>query len=549
MSELPEKTDLAKSIEGVNQKLPVQGEKNTVESWLNSVNYEVDPDYVPSVFALKFILFIKSVEGGNTENKSPVMHYHMIDNFIGGTDNDVANLCHRGSAKTTLKEFLILYCGVFNELPGLGDIPYGLYVSDSIDNGVKKMRNRLELRCQNSEFLRKYIPKTRFTDVRWEFWNREGKSTVFTGHGAQSGVRGTVENLSRPVLALLDDLISDTDAKSPTVIGNIEDTIYNALEHALHPSRRKVIWSGTPFNARDPLYIAVESGAYIVNVYPVCEKFPCTKEEFRGSWPDRFTYEVVMKRYLKAVKVGKVAGFYQELMLRIMSEEDRLVEDGDLVWYPRAAVLRNRDRYNFYITTDLATSDGIKSDFSVICVWAYTNKSDWLLVDGMCKKQLMDKNVDEVFRFCAMYHPLSVGIEINGQQKGFIAWLKTEMIHRNIFFNLAKQGTIEGIRRVANKLDSFKLFLPVIKAKKLWLPTDLKDSALLVELLEEIRFACNNGLRSKHDDALDCLSMLPELQAYTPGEDVVASYTENEDGSFGQFEGHQEEEYGNSTVF
>lgn len=534
--------------------VPVQGEHNTVESWLNSVSYEVDPSYVPSPFALQFVIFIKSIEGGDTENKSPVMHYHMLDNFVGtgnlpdGVD-DVANLCHRGSAKTTLKEFLILYLGVFNELPGLGTVPYGLYVSDSIDNGVKKMRNRLELRCQNSEFLQKYIIKTKFTDVRWEFINRENKSTVFTGHGAQSGVRGTVENLSRPVLALLDDLISDTDAKSPTVIANIEDTIYNALEHALLPTRRKVIWSGTPFNARDPLYKAIESGAYLVNVYPVCERFPCTKEEFRGSWPDRFTYEVVMKRYTKAVKVGKVSGFYQELMLRIMSDEDKLVEDGDIVWYSRAAVLKNRDSYNFYITTDLATSDGPKSDFSVICVWAHNNNGDWLLVDGMCRKQLMDKNIAALFKFASVYRPLSVGIEINGQQKGFISWLKGEMVQRNIFFNLAGQNGNEGIRRTNKKLDTFKLFLPVIKAKKLWFPTDLKDTPLLVEMVDELTFACNDGLKAKYDDALDCLSMLPEMDAYRPGEEVVATYTENEDGSFGIFENADEEDYGNSTVF
>ena len=98
---------------------------------------------------------------------------------------------------------------------------------------------------------------------------------------------------------------------------------------SLHPKRRKIIWCGTPFNKKDPLYKAVESGAWNVNVFPVCEKFPCTKEEFRGSWEDRFSYEYVKEQYEIAKATGTVNAFNQELMLRIMSDEDRLLTKSD----------------------------------------------------------------------------------------------------------------------------------------------------------------------------------------------------------------------------
>ena len=290
----------------------------TVEAWLDEVDYSDDQIYIPSDFALEFVNFIKLVEGGDPENKTPVVHYKMVDNFIRLDQPDVINMCHRGIAKSTLKEYLILYVAVFGELPGFGKVPYALYVSDSIDNGVKKMRKSLEFRYYNSQFLQTYIPEIKFTDIRWEFVNKEGNSFVVSGHGAKTGVRGTRENNSRPVLALLDDLISDTDAQSPTIISNVEDTIYKAIDYALHPNKRKIIWSGTPFNAKDPLYKAVESGAWAVNVYPVCEKFPCTREEFKGSWTDRFDYDYVKSQYDKAFAAGKVNDFNQELMLRIM---------------------------------------------------------------------------------------------------------------------------------------------------------------------------------------------------------------------------------------
>ena len=61
-------------------------------------------------------------------------------------------------------------------------------------------------------------------------------------------------------------------------------------------------------------------------------------------------------------------------MLRIMSEEDRIIEDGDIQWYYHRDLIRNRANYNFYITTDFATSEKTSADFSVISVWALNNK-------------------------------------------------------------------------------------------------------------------------------------------------------------------------------
>ena len=52
----------------------------------------------------------------------------------------------------------------------------------------------------------------------------------------------------------------------------------------------------------------------------------------------------------------------------------------------------------------------------------------WL--DGICKRQGMDKNIDDLFVFAQKYKPLSVGIEVTGQQEGFIPWIKSEMVDR-----------------------------------------------------------------------------------------------------------------------
>jgi predicted phage terminase large subunit-like protein len=347
-----------------------------------------------------------------------------------------------------------------------------------------------------------------------------------------TGVRGAKEMGTRPQLAVLDDLISDEDARSATVIAAVEDTVYKAVNYALHPTKNMIVWSGTPFNAKDPLYKAVESGAWGVNVFPVCENFPCEKADFKGSWPDRFTYEYVREQYDNAVKLGKVETFNQELMLRIMSDEDRMIQDSDIGWYKLDSVLKNKGRFNFYITTDFATSEKQKSDFSVISVWAYNNIGDWLWVDGVCKRQLMDKNIDDLFRLAQMYKPQSVGVEVNGQQGGFIQWIQGQMLERNIYFALASEGndTKPGIRRNTQKLIAFNTVVPWFKAHKVFFPSERKLEITMVEAMNELSLASVSGFRSKHDDFIDTISMLSSLTPWKPSEEAPMVESAKHDG-------------------
>lgn len=501
-----------------------------VEDYLNATDYRHDPTYIPSLFALEFVNFIKLVNGADgEENKTPLVHYRMLDTLTHRGAR-VLNLCHRGIAKTTLMgEYLFLYIGVYGQIPGFGKVNLALYVSDSIENGVKNMRKNLEFRYENSDFLRHYIPEAHFTDIRWEFKNLDGKLFIIKGYGAKTGVRGAKELGQRPELAVLDDLISDEDARSATVISAVEDTVYKAVNYALHPKKNIIIWSGTPFNAKDPLYKAVESGAWAVNVFPVCEHFPCTREEFRGSWPDRFTYDYVKTQYDAAVKLGKIDTFNQELMLRIMSEEDRLVLDSEIKWYKREIVLKNKGRFNFYVTTDFATSAKQSADYSVISVWAFNSNGDWYWVDGVCARQDMGKNMNDLFRLVQMYKPQSVGIEVTGQQSGFIPWIQDQQLQRNVYFTFATENNKNepGIRPTTNKLQRFNVALPLFKLGKVYFPIEMKTGHIMTEAITELSLASQSGFKSKHDDFIDTISQLPLLNAWRPSEEVLVQQTED----------------------
>lgn len=492
----------------------------SLEDYLDEVNYEALNHYEPSAFSLGVMNFIKLLNGEKGEaNKTPPFHLKMLDGLVSGSKR-LINICARGSGKTTLMgEYLILYLAITNKIPNFGEVSGMIYVSDSMENGAKSLRKNIEYRYRNSDFLQTYLPEKQqvFTDNYLEFTNINGKKLGIRLFGATTGVRGVKIFGKRPSIAILDDLISDSASKSPADMAMIKDIVYKGINYALDPNHYKIILNGTPFNRQDIILEAINSGVWEVNAYPICEKFPVAKKDFRGVWEDRFPYDYVKEQYDSAVGNGKLDGFQQELMLRISSAENRLIQDEEIRWYSRQLLLSNKENFNFYITTDFATSAKQKADFSVISVWAYNANGDWYWVDGICQKQTMDRNIDDLFRLVQEYSPLLVGVEITGQQGAFINWLQKEMMTRNIYFNFASSSpnNTPGIRPITDKLSRFALVVPWFKAGKMYFPEEVKSSAIMQEGMREISSATREGFKD-HDDFIDSISQLYYFKTFRP---------------------------------
>ena len=132
----------------------------------------------------------------------------------------------------------------------------------------------------------------------------------------------------------------------------------------------------------------------------------------------------------------------------------------------------------------------------------------------------MDKNLDDLFRLVSLYSPQSVGVEVSGQQGGFISWIQREMFDKNIFFSLAsnsKDGTL-GLKPNNSKLERFNVIVPDFKLKRFYFPYEKKYTEALKELLLEISQASVAGFRSKHDDGLDTISQLAMMSIWLPSE-------------------------------
>ena len=555
--------------------------QQSVDQYLDEIEYDFI-GYIPEEEGLAFVSFIQDMNDGGEENETPLVHLKMMDTVFN-KKRRVAVLCHRGIGKTALfAEYLILFIAAYGYMPGFGKINLMLYISDSIENGVKNLRRNVEFRYANSEFLQKLIPNIKltlgetnmfgrvaegiplaeyekevaggrkFTDIRLEFENYRGDKLVVKGYGAKTGVRGAKEMGQRPTLAIFDDIVSDTDAESPTIIGTIENTVYKAVSKALHPTIQKMVWLGTPFNESDPLYKAVESGAWEVACFPIAEDFDSktTKETFKGSWEERFTYEYVKAEFDEAMLTGRPQDFYQELMLRISSEEERLIPESNIVWYYRDDIIKNQNNFNFYIFTDAATSESKKADFSVISVWAVNNNGDIMLVDGWHDRVLYNEFNNKVFEYTSIYNTnlMGVGVETAATQKGFISVIMEKQIRENRYFTLLSNQEEPGLKPVGDKFQRFLVVQPKFAAHKIWFPKELKNDPFMIELLNELKGVSRTNTnpkklgKARHDDILDTISQIGMVDLIIPsvGQTVDVKKREEEGIWYNDIEDNEE---------
>ena len=379
-----------------------------------------------------------------------------------------------------------------------------------------------------------------------------------------TNIRGVRYKNLRPSVVILDDITTNEAKTSEAIQNTINDNFYKSIIPALHPTRYKIFYIGTPISENDLLHQLGNNPEWVVHKFPICEKFPCSKEEFIGAWEDRFPYEAVKSKYDMYKASGKEQDFAQEYMLEIVDLSTLLVEEDDIKWYDPTLVLKNKSAYNYYISTDFATSTKKSADYSTIAVWAVSYNNDWLLVDGQCKRQSMQENIEDLFQYAKKWKPISVGIESSGQQGGFLSIIEEMKQQRNVWFQFAKKpGSKEyGIRPTKDKVHRFVTGVqPKFKQGKIWLPrpevikgTNYRLFEAVEELVNELsKFTMAGGVTAlKHDDMIDTLNQLSEMEIWAPSDDnVVEKSAVTEDGLVwsGIWEDDEGDDYKGSTVF
>jgi len=504
-------------------------EAKSINELLSLVDIELINNREPSDFSIRFINFIKLCNDGNEENISPPFHYEMLDKaFVPDKYQPrrrVLNVVFRGSGKTTIfVEYLILYLAIFRELPTVKDeVDSILIVMDSMDNGIVNLKKNIEERYRSSSFLQEYIPDAFFGKKEFTLKNKDGDTFDCILNGIKQGIRGTKRQKKRPKVAIFDDIFKDDDVYSEDIMKKVGNVMDKGVKYALHPSEHIIIWNNTVFLSDDPVSRAVKSGRWEVNLYPVCKKFPCDRADFKGLWEERFTYEYLVEMYIDAkLSDTGLGGFLGEMMLDTSVNEMKIIDENKIKYIQdRDVLLKNKDMYSFYITTDVAVSNKEDTDYAVISVWAYTRLDTWILVDLFMSDTVdMDTYIEKLFFLVRKWNVKDVTFEVSGQQLGFISIIDSKMIERNIIFDIIE------VRPTGNKLQRFLNYGYRFNSGRIMLYNKddiINDNGREVydEIIKELTSVTKSKILSKHDDFLDTVSQLQYHTPYDKSSDII----------------------------
>ena len=581
------------AVEEGEEEAPVEPKPKSRKEYAFNVDTALDNidllfnGYTPSVQAIDFFNVIRLVLGEDPEVRNSLMHYFLVDLVFGNIVRDnypyskevrdkirinprkIAIIASRFSAKSTvLTAYLPIYLAIKGGMPNFGKVMFAVGFGDSQQAGAKVQANAIRDFCEDSLFCKDYFEKMRFTDEECEFI-RKGNGRIkkrcfmYKVKGAAGGsVRGIRYKTERPQLMFFDDIIkSEADANSPVIMAKLRSMIYADAENALG-QEGKVIIVNTPFNKKDPVYSALESGIWTPVCLPLCEKISLdlTEKDYIASWPGMHSYKKTIERYEDAYYGDTLREFNQELMLRISSEADRMIKDDMIQQYSNRAIAKQLHNFTILITTDFTASNSKKGDFSGIAVWAIGADDDKYLLDLELQKRTIQEQYDALFRLVSRWgknqRVIEVGIEVDGQQKLNIFALKTMMLDKNMWFRFAKQkgaaSGSEGIRSKAaggNKLERFKYMMPSFENRKIWFPEELEDTDDMKEMMEELSYLSHSSIGSKHDDGIDLISQLGMIEYVTPtnGVDLDNPIESSVDDYWDDIK--EEDEDSNSTVF
>ncbi len=510
--------------------------------------------YKPSIEALEFFSLIRAVMGEDPEVDSSLMHYFLVDLVFGNikrnqypysveiqeririNNRKIAIIAARGSAKSTvITAFLPIYLAVTGKMPNFGNVMFVVGFGDSQQAGAKVQANTIRDICEESAFCKDYFEKMRFTDEECEFIRKgdgkiKSRAFMYKVKGAAGGsVRGIRYKTERPHMIIFDDIIkNEADASSPIIMDKLKSMIYSDAENALGGKRGKVIIINTPFNKNDPVYQALESGTWTPVCLPICEQIydGMPKDKYVGAWEAMHEYERVMERFSDARGTGTMRGFMQELMLRISSEEDRMIQEGMIEWYTRENLMDKLSSFNIYITTDFTTTSESKSDFSALTVWAVGPNKDYYMLDLCVKRQGIQAQYDELFRMVEFWRGdnrhIEVGVEVDGQQRAHIFALKELMEKKGTWFSFCRQkGAPHGKEGIlsrsagGNKHERFRMLLPAIQNHKFHFPRELENTPDMREAKMQLQYVTYSGFGAK-DDFLDTMSQLGLMNIHYP---------------------------------
>lgn len=469
-----------------------------------------------SDLAHRVVSFIKAFFP-KEENDTPDFHYDIYNKVALKREKQLVE-AFRGSAKTTLlSKYLPLYAAVFGDVDkDIGGLDVLLFITDTASQAEDNIREVKDAYEDADPSLRAILkPSKVWRSDELEFVNANGYKFNYVTRAYGQKVRGLKRRGRRPNWLISDDLENDEAVLNENSRKKLKMWFFNAVIPALHPTKRRIFFVGTPLH-HDALLMNLKNDPSW-NAYSI----PIQKEDGTPAWPDRFPFWWINEKKEEMRQQGILSSFYQEYMLTIIADEEAIFT-ADMFRYMEKKDLP--EDLEYYVTVDLAISDAKTADNTAIVVVGIDVANNLYVVNMKVGKIPPSEQVKSILQFCDMYYTnrngcVTLGVELVSYQKAFKEIFEREAMKRSDIRH--KIPKITELKPDAKKERRIQRLEPLFRQKAIYFVASKETKMLEEELL---MFP-----RAKHDDISDALAYIVQIMRYREGasESIIDHYNKD----------------------
>ena len=394
-------------------------------------------------------------------------------NYLKETNHleGLVNCWPREHGKTTVAEAYLLWNAIFSK----EKVQLIIASSKEMAEGI--------LENISSEIEENIYLYEDFGELKGDKWKKDEiklvNGSIIVAKGIDGSFRGLRKGASRPSLVLLDDVMKDEVAYSPT----LRNKIYNKFKRAVLPLSRDafIIITNTILHSDDlpsRLLREIEEGK-LKDWAGI--RFEAITPKGEPLWPARWPLEKLLK---KKDQLGSVA-FAQEYLNRPMSDEDRLFREEWIEYYD------DRDLPdNLFITAGVDPATGKSTgDYSAIVVVGKSRQGIIYVLETFIKKVSPQSFMEQLFDIYKRWKPKTIVFEEVAFQEVYKKFVLEEGSKRGLHL------PIRGIKPKGSKELRASKLSPLIENGLVKFKKNQK------ELIEQL-LAFPKGA---HDDAVDAL--------------------------------------------
>lgn len=336
-------------------------------------------------------------------HKDITPHFHKdIIELLNSTALNVVLMAFRGAAKSTLVEEYVLLSILLNDA-----------------NFVLIVGSNWESACQRLAAIRQEIETNEtimelFGDQKSTPWSVDeivlSNGKKIKAIGAGQSMRGVKHNEDRPDLAVIDDLEDEQNVHTEEARRKIDRWLSGTLRPALHPTKGRIRFIGTPLHPKALVQRKFEDKDWISKKFPLLITDLETGEDV-SAWPSRFPLSHILKLREEYVTNGNLIEFTQEYMCHAEDISGKPFKPEMI----RPSIPRAGHKA-IYIICDPART--VKSTSARTGYVAYSWQGNKLEVhDALGAFHRPDEIIKTLMDWDERFNPIKIGVELNGLEE------------------------------------------------------------------------------------------------------------------------------------